>query len=75
MQAGTQGNQHSRSVIQGDQMAMPGMLSDLVDTAVGFRAAVNVAQELDDFEKAAALDPRGRIGRAAREALGSLRGR
>jgi hypothetical protein len=32
-------------------------LSDFIETAVGFRAAVNVRQELDDFEKAAAFIP------------------
>lgn len=36
---------------------MERMLSEIVETAVGFRAAVNVKQELDDFEKAAAFRP------------------
>lgn len=31
---------------------MPRMLSDLVETAPGFRAAVNIVQEQDDLEKA-----------------------
>jgi hypothetical protein len=36
---------------------MPRMLSDLVDTAVGFRAAVNIVQEQDDLEKASVFLP------------------
>ncbi|MGQ9730511.1 MAG: hypothetical protein ACUVX8_04485 [Candidatus Zipacnadales bacterium] len=32
-------------------------LSDLIETAVAFRAAVNLKQEFDDFEKAAAFIP------------------
>jgi len=36
---------------------MAGMLSDLIQTAPAFRAAVNIELELDDFEKAAAYLP------------------
>lgn len=36
---------------------MPKMLSELVDTAVGFRAAVNLVNELHDLDKAAAFLP------------------
>lgn len=36
---------------------MPRMLSELVDTAVGFRAAVNIVNEQDDLAKAAGFLP------------------
>lgn len=36
---------------------MPKMLSDLVETAVGFRAAVNLVNEQNDLDKAAAFLP------------------